>query len=147
METGNIRDAMELRREMLAEVNGVSQMEISHGLLSLTERFFSEGNQFTVLAYDGITCIGCATMCFMHLMPTYSHPTGKRAHIMNVYVREAYRRQGIAKEMVNALLLYARQNEITHVSLDATESGRKLYEALGFTGSEEAMEINLTKIE
>lgn len=38
--------------------------------------------------------IGCATICYFTIMPTFSHPTGKRAHLMNVYTLKDYRRQG-----------------------------------------------------
>lgn len=52
-------------------------------------------NQTTVLAIDECV-IGCATICYIDMMPTFSHPTGKRAHLMNVYTNCEYRRRGIA---------------------------------------------------
>lgn len=36
------------------------------------------------------------TLCYVDMMPTFSHPTGKRAHLMNVYTNRLYRRQGVA---------------------------------------------------
>ena len=72
-------------------------------------------------------------------MPTFSHPTGKRAHLMNVYTRKEYRRQGIAKKMVELLIEDAKEKHATEISLDATESGRPLYESLGFKASDECM--------
>ena len=66
-----------------------------------------------------------------------------RAHLMNVYTREQYRRLGIASRMVEMLIQEARGRGVTEISLDATESGRPLYERLGFTASQECMVINL----
>ena len=70
-------------------------------------------------------------------MPTFSHPTGKRAHLMNVYTKVEYRRHGIAREMVEILIDEAKSKGVTEISLDATESGRPLYESLWFRASDE----------
>ena len=51
--------------------------------------------------------------------PTFSHPTGKRAHLMNVYTRSEYRRQGIARKMVNMLIDETWKRGATEISLDA----------------------------
>lgn len=41
-------------------------------------------------------------------MPTFSHPTGNRAHLMNVYTNSNYRRQGVARKLVQMLIDEAR---------------------------------------
>lgn len=137
-------DALALRREMLGVVNGVSSEYFEGDFDKRSAEYFTNGEQTTVLAYDGERAIGCATICYITFMPTYSHPTGKRGHIMNVYTRQEYRRQGIARRMVSAIIDEARQRGVTHISLDATESGKPLYRALGFELSHEAMGLNLT---
>ncbi len=68
-----------------------------------------------------------------------------RVHLMNVYTRESHRRQGIAARMVEMLVQEARGRGVTEISLDATESGRPLYEKMGFAASEECMVLNLDK--
>ena len=77
------------------------------------------------------------------LMPTFSHPTGRRAHLMNVYTAPDYRGQGIAHRMVEMLIEEARRRGVTEISLDATTSGRPLYRKLGFQDSEECMVLVL----
>lgn len=140
----HISAALSLRMEMLSVVNGVTAESLDRKLFDLSAEYFTNGDHTTVLAYDGNTAVGCASICYITLMPTYSHPTGKRAHIMNVYTRESHRRQGIARRMMAALLDEAKQRGVTHISLDATESGKSLYKSLGFNASDEAMGINLT---
>lgn len=132
-----------LRREMLADVNGRSENSISGEIMEYSREYFSGGDQTTVLAYDGETAVGCATICYVSLMPTFDHPTGQRAHIMNVYMRNEYRRQGIAGQMLNVLLEEARERGVTYVDLDATDMGKPLYETLGFSPSDEYMGLNL----
>lgn len=135
----DIEPCMESRLEMLKGVNGLPEdYAFDEDFVNASRRFFLEGNQTTVLALDE-KAIGCATMCYTDLMPTFSHPTGKRAHLMNVYTNPHYRRQGIAAKMVTMLIDEARKRGVTEISLDATESGRPLYKKLGFEESEECM--------
>jgi ribosomal protein S18 acetylase RimI-like enzyme len=130
---------MSSRLEMLKVVNDLpDSYEFNDEMVKYCRDYFVKGNQTTVLAIDG-KVIGCATLSYIDIMPTFSHPTGKRAHLMNVYTNSSYRRQGIAMHMLNILFEEAKQKGVTEISLDATESGRPLYEKCGFTGSEECM--------
>ena len=88
---------------------------------------------------DGNDVIGCASISFIRMMPTFDHITGKRAHLMNVYTRNEFRRQGIARKMVELLIEETWKKGVTEISLDATESGRPLYVSMGFTDSTECM--------
>jgi len=108
-----------------------------------TWRYFEKEDQTTVLAFQEETVVGCATICYMTVVPTPDHPTGKRAHIMNVHTEEAYRRQGIGLRMMNFLIDEAKERSVTEISLDATDEGRLLYEKCGFQASVEGMVLVL----
>ena len=138
-----LSEILSIRREMLAQVHNVPESGISDEIMRISEEYFSSDRHTTVLAYCDGRLAGCASICWIDVMPTYSHPTGKRAHIMNVFTRREYRRMGAARKMLEALLSEARERGVTHVSLDATECGRPLYEALGFHSSEESMGLDL----
>ena len=131
---------MSSRLEMLRVVNDLSDDYVfSDEIVRESREYFLHGDQLTVLALDEGEVIGCASMSFMWIMPTFSHPTGKRAHLMNVYTRSEYRRQGIARKMVQMLIDETWKRGATEISLDATTMGRPLYESLGFTNSTEGM--------
>ena len=138
-----LADILKIRREMLAVVNHVPVSGISDEIMRISEEYFSSEDHTTALAYCDGKLAGCASICWLNVMPTYSHPTGKRANIMNVYTRNEYRRMGAARKMVEFLISEARARGVTHISLDATEMGRLLYEALGFHSSEESMGLDL----
>lgn len=143
--TVNDMDAlMSIRLEMLRVVNSLPDDYVfSETLVKSSEEYFACGNDATVLVFDDGRPVACASLSFMDIMPTYGHPTGKRAHLMNVYTNPAYRRQGLAREMVQMLIDLAKSRGVTEISLDATESGRPLYESLGFGTNHEAMNIIL----
>ena len=131
---------MNIRLEMLKVVNDLSEdYEYPDEMINESRDYFLTGDQMTVLALDGEETVGCASMSFIRVMPTFDHPTGRRAHLMNVYTRDEYRRQGIAKKMVKLLVDESWSEGVTEISLDATVSGRPLYESMGFTDSTECM--------
>lgn len=143
-EKSDIELMMKVRLEMLRVVNNLSDEYVyDQVLVTQSRKYFEDGDQTTVLAFDGEEVIGCASMSYIWIMPTFSHPSGKRAHLMNVYTRCEYRGHGIAKKMVQMLIDEARDKGATEISLDATEMGRPLYEALGFSSSSSAMTMNL----
>ena len=131
---------MSSRLEMLKEVNSLdADYQYNENFVEDSRRYFLDGDQTTVLALEGKRVIGCATICYITIMPTFSHPTGKRAHLMNVYTAKEFRGQGIGKKMVDLLIEDAWNKGATEISLDATEAGRPLYKKCGFEDSEECM--------
>lgn len=138
-----VNDFIKLRIELLCGIYNESGSAFEGEFTRLSEEFFKHGGQTTVLAFDGEMAVGCATICFITVMPTVDHPSGKRAHIMNVYTNADYRRRGIARKMVTMLLDEARERGVSYVSLDATEQGKPLYKTLGFCDNTENMGITL----
>ena len=137
-------DDMELlirsREETLRAVNRLPEDYVfSEEFREASREYFREGDQTTVLALEEGRIAGCATMCYIDMMPTFSHPSGRRAHLMNVYTPPDFRRQGVGRTMVSLLIDEARDRGITEISLDATEAGRPLYRKLGFVESGENM--------
>lgn len=136
---------MSLRLEMLKAVNGLSDgYQFDSSFVECARLYFLNGNQTTVLVLDEDNVpVGCSSVSYIEVMPTFDHPLGKRAHIMNVWVKPRFRRQGIALRMVRALIKEAAEKRCTEISLDATECGRPLYEKIGFKGSESCMVLSV----
>ncbi|MCR5103915.1 MAG: GNAT family N-acetyltransferase [Eubacterium sp.] len=142
----NIDELMSIRLEMLKAANNLPEdYEYSDEMINESRDYFLNGDHLTVLALDKDVVIGCASMSFIRIMPTFEHPTGKRAHLMNVYTRSGYRRQGIARRMVELLIEKTWEKGATEISLDATTLGRPLYEKMGFNDSAECMVLTKGK--
>lgn len=69
--------------------------------------------------------------------PTVRNLSGRQAYILAMYVSRAYRRRGIATELMGLAVDHARSQGADVVSLHATEVGRELYRQLGFVDSPE----------
>ena len=77
---------MNVRLSMLRIVNDLPVDYIfDDKLVTNSRRYFLEGDQTTVVAVDDGRCVACASMSYIEIMPTFSHTSGKRAHLMNVY--------------------------------------------------------------
>lgn len=135
---------MRIRLEMLRVVNNVkSDAVFDKTLVECCREYFLSGDQTTVFAMEQDKIAGCASLSYISVMPTFDHPTGKRAHLMNVYTREAFRRLGVGKMMVQFLIEEAKSRGVTEISLDATEMGHPLYKSLGFSDNREGMNLSI----
>lgn len=61
----------------------------------------------------------------------------RRATILNVYTEPRYRRQGIARQIMETMIAWCKQEGFAWINLHASEAGRHLYETLGFESSNE----------
>lgn len=66
----------------------------------------------------------------------------RRVMILNVYTEPEYRRRGIARQIMETIIAWCKQEGFARVTLHASEHGRHLYESLGFRDSNE-MRLNL----
>ena len=60
-----------------------------------------------------------------------------RAMILNVYVEPEYRRRGVARSLMGAMIAWCREQKFANVGLHASDEGRPLYEELGFRATNE----------
>jgi GNAT superfamily N-acetyltransferase len=66
----------------------------------------------------------------------------RRATILNVYTDPDYRRQGIARLVMETMIRWCKEQGLVRVTLHASEAGRHLCESLGFEPNNE-MRLNL----
>lgn len=61
------------------------------------------------------------TACYQDILPTRVNPAGKRAYVLNVHTKQAYRGQGIATQLMTMLLEESRRRGVMEVTLDYYE--------------------------
>lgn len=75
--------------------------------------------------------------------PTIRNRRGLEGYVMSVFTVPEWRKQGIARAIMTAVLNYLRLKGIPAVTLRASEQGRPLYLSLGFTTDERFMALDL----
>jgi ribosomal protein S18 acetylase RimI-like enzyme len=89
-----------------------------------------------VYAPDGSVAAGTG----LWLMDWPPHMVGKgprRGNILNVYTHERFRRRGLARELMDVVLRWCRENQVDTIILHASNDGRNLYESMGFIATNE----------
>ena len=105
------------------------------------KKALADGSHVAVLVYDGERFVGAGGVSFYTVMPTYHNTSGKKAYIMNMYTKPEYRRKGIAYQTLEILVDACKKRNITHITLEATEMGRALYEKYGFVAMQDEMQL------
>ena len=91
---------------------------------------------------DGETVVAGAGLWLMDWPPHIIGAKAQRGNILNVYTQPAYRRRGLARQLMNVILDWCQANGVETVILHASNEGRALYESLGFKATNE-MRIQL----
>lgn len=107
------------------------------------EKALRDGSHTAYLVFDGDKFIGAGGVSYYSVMPTYHNPSGRKAYIMNMYTDPEYRRRGIAYKTLEYLVADVKSKGITMITLEATDSGRPLYEKYGFCIMESEMVIEV----
>jgi ribosomal protein S18 acetylase RimI-like enzyme len=61
----------------------------------------------------------------------------RRGYVLNVFTEPQHRGQGLARRLVEECIGYCRAHEIRTVVLHASDAGRPIYDAMGFTVTNE----------
>jgi GNAT superfamily N-acetyltransferase len=64
-------------------------------------------------------------------------PAPRRGWIQNVYTEPEFRRQGLARRLMEVVIAWCREEGFVFITLHASPYGRPLYEELGFTPTNE----------
>jgi GNAT superfamily N-acetyltransferase len=62
---------------------------------------------------------------------------GRQGIVLNVYTEPAYRRQGIARRLMQGVLAWSREAALDSLVLHAAADGRPLYQQMGFVPTNE----------
>lgn len=119
----------------------VDMKEVEKSSRLYYQEALASDNHTAFLVYNADdNVIGAGAVSYYQVMPTYHNPSGKKAYIMNMYVAPEHRRKEIATKLLDLLIADSKERGIHHITLEATQMGRKLYENYGFRQMADEME-------
>jgi GNAT superfamily N-acetyltransferase len=95
------------------------------------------------LALDENKIIGTSGMSFVEKPPYFGCPSGKMGLLSSMFTSQAYRRKGIAKELLSRVVEEARQYGCGTVQITASDMGVLLYTNFGFVKNGNFMQYKL----
>ena len=137
---------IEIRIGQLREEGAKEDFDLRPNLMDYYKRHMADGTFVSWLAVDADAdekIIGTSGMSFVEKPPYFSCPTGRIGLLSSMFTDPAYRRMGIAKELLRRVVEEARAYGCGAVHITASNMGVKLYTAFGFKHNGNFMQYNL----
>ena len=84
------------------------------------------------MAEAGTEIVAISGLTLESQPPYAGNLSGRTAYIMNMYTKPAWRRKGIASDLLAEILEFLMKKKIEKVHLLATTQGKPIYEESGF---------------
>ena len=80
---------------------------------------------------------GSGCIWLRETQPSMISPFLEAPYLMSIYTEESFRRNGVAKLITQTAIEWCKANGYDRINLHASESGRSVYETLGFEPTSE----------
>ena len=119
------------------------ELDLVPALKDYYRRHLKDGTFVSWLAVDGEKIVGTSGMSFVEKPPYFSCPNGRIGLLSSMYTDPAYRRRGIARELLGRVLEEARAYGCGSVQITASDMGVLLYSDFGFQKNGNFMQYKL----
>jgi GNAT superfamily N-acetyltransferase len=106
------------------------------------ERALAAGTYVAVVASEDGAVIGSGAILIQAALPRPNFDSARSGRVQSVYVVPAARRRGVARAIMQRLLVRARSERLISLTLHPSDEARPLYESLGFVAADE-MQLRL----
>lgn len=134
---------IEMRITQLREEGAKEDIDLRPALKAYYLRHLADGTFVSWLAFDGEKIVGTCGMSFVEKPPYFACPSGKIGLLSSMFTNPAYRRKGIAKELLNRVVKEAKNYGCGTVQITASDMGVKLYTDFGFVHDQNFMQYKL----
>ena len=132
-----------MRIAQLREEGAREELDLVPALKDYYRRHLKDGTFVSWLAVDGEKIVGTSGMSFVEKPPYFSCPNGRIGLLSSMYTDPAYRRRGIARELLGRALEEARAYGCGSEQITASDMGVLLYSDFGFQKNGNFMQYKL----
>lgn len=132
-----------MRITQLREEGATEEIDLVPALKDYYHRHMADGTFMSWLALDGDEIIGTSGMSFVEKPPYFGCPSGKMGLLSSMFTNPAYRRKGIARELLSRVIADARDYGCGTIQITASDMGVKLYTDFGFIHNGNFMQYKL----
>lgn len=140
---GDLDTFIKMRINQLREEGAKEDIDLAPALMDYYKRHMADRTFVSWLAIDEDKIIGTSGMSFVEKPPYFGCPSGKMGLLSSMFTDPAYRRRGIAKELLGRVVGEAREYGCGTVQITASDMGVKLYTAYGFVHNGNFMQYKL----
>ena len=132
LEEKDLETFIRMRITQLREEGATEELDLVPALMDYYHRHMADGTFVSWLAVDDDQIVGTSGMSFVEKPPYFGCPTGRVGLLSSMYTDPAYRRRGIAKELLRRVVEEAREYGCGSVQITASDMGVLLYTDFGF---------------
>ena len=143
LEEKDLETFIRMRITQLREEGATEDLDLVPALMDYYHRHMADGTFVSWLAVDGDQIVGTSGMSFVEKPPYFGCPTGRVGLLSSMYTDPAYRRRGIAKELLRRVVEEAREYGCGSVQITASDMGVLLYTDFGFVKNGNFMQYRL----
>ena len=125
------------------EEGACAAVDLRPALTDYYARQLADGSFLAWLAVDGERIVATGGISIVEKPPYYGCPTGRIGLISSMFTDAAYRRQGIARDLLCRLVDEACRRGCGAVQITASDAGVPLYENLGFARNDNFRQLVL----
>ncbi len=131
----DINDLVILRIEyLLSDYKVIEEDKLTIIKNNLPNYFMEHLNKdlFAYVCKNNNEIIGCVFLYVSYKPSNPSFINGRTGTVMNAYIKEEYRKQGIGKKLIESIINKGKELNLDYIDLQATEDGYNLYKKIGF---------------
>ncbi|MBR4509848.1 MAG: GNAT family N-acetyltransferase [Ruminococcus sp.] len=132
-----------MRINQLREEGAKEDIDLRPALREYYQRHMADDTFVSWLALDSGKIIGTSGMSIVEKPPYFGCRSGRIGLLSSMFTDKAYRRQGIAKELLSRVVNEARERGCGTVQITASDMGVLLYTNFGFTKNNNFMQYKL----
>ena len=137
---------VQMRINQLREEGATEDIDLAPALKDYYARHMADGTFVSWIALDGDKIVGTSGMSFVEKPPYFGCPSGRIGLLSSMFTDPAYRRKGIARELLSRVVEEARAYGCGTVQITASDMGVLLYTSFGFVKNSNFMQYKLTDV-
>ena len=134
---------IKMRINQLREEGATEDIDLAPSLMDYYLRHIADDTFISWLAVDGDRIVGTSGISIVEKPPYFGCPSGRIALLSSMFTDKAYRRQGIARELLSRVVDEARKRGCGTVQITASDMGVMLYSDFGFEKNGNFMQYKL----
>ena len=132
-----------MRIRQLREEGATEDIDLVPALREYYKRHMADESFVSWLALDGDAVVGTSGISFVEKPPYFGCPNGRIGLLSSMFTEPAYRRRGIARELLARVVEEARAMGCGAVQITASDMGVLLYTDFGFRRNGNFMQYKL----
>ena len=134
---------VEMRIAQLLEEGALETVDLRPALANYYARHLADDTFVSWLAFDGDRIVGTSGISLVEKPPYFGCPTGRIALVSSMFTEPAYRRLGIARDLLYRVLGEAKAHGCGMAQITASDTGMPLYRSVGFGHNANFFQIEL----